>query len=110
MTNPSYVQRSVMKDYPFFDFDVIEETDKIIKCRPRKNYNILPLIKLLHPLMTEPRRFSDLLENSQLRFKRRFLEYLRLSKERGFVRLETRGKFDYYILTDKGRTLMELFC
>ena len=109
MTHSIFVQRAILNQYPVFDFNVLEETDEMVKCQPRRNINVLLLVKILHPLMSRPIRFCDLHRVSQIRYKRQFLDHLDFCQQVGFIKTEKVKKFDYYAITDKGRILMELF-
>lgn len=109
MTQHTHIKKAVLQNYPFFNFQIVEDEDDTVKAYPKQDYSILTLLKILHPLTVKPKRFSDLYSDSQVRFKRRFLDYLHFSEARGFINTEKVKEFQYYNLTTKGYNFMEMF-
>lgn len=94
-----------------FDDFIIQKDEQIldaIKAKTR-DYSTLSLLKLLYQLRTSPMTFSDLYQKSKIRMKRSFLNYLRLCVDYNFIRKEPRGLNVMYELTERGRTMLNLF-
>jgi predicted transcriptional regulator len=53
--------------------------------------------------------FSDLYLKSKIRMKKSFLNYLHLCVDYNFVKKEAVGANMIYTITDKGRTMLNLF-
>ena len=79
-----------------------------VKARTR-DYSTLYLLKLLYQLRGNPMTFSDLYSKSKIRMKRSFLNYLHLCVNYNFVQKEASGSNMIYSITDKGRTMLNLF-
>ncbi len=79
-----------------------------VKARTR-DYSTLSLLKLLYQLRGNPMTFSDLYSKSKIRMKRSFLNYLHLCVNYNFVQKEAIGSNMIYSITDKGRTMLNLF-
>jgi predicted transcriptional regulator len=79
-----------------------------VKARTR-DYSTLSLLKLLYQLRGNPMTFSDLYSKSKIRMKRSFLNYLHLCVNYNFVQKEASGSNMIYSITDKGRTMLNLF-
>ena len=79
-----------------------------VKARTR-DYSTLSLLKLLYQLRGNPMTFSDLYSKSKIRMKKSFLNYLHLCVNYNFVQKEARGSNMIYSITDKGRTMLNLF-
>ena len=79
-----------------------------VKARTR-DYSTLSLLKLLYQLRGNPMTFSDLYSKSKIRMKRSFLNYLHLCVNYNFVQKEAMGSNMIYSITDKGRTMLNLF-
>ena len=79
-----------------------------VKARTR-DYSTLSLLKLLYQLRGNPMTFSDLYSKSKIRMKRSFLNYLHLCVNYNFVQKEAVGSNMIYSITDKGRTMLNLF-
>ena len=79
-----------------------------VKARTR-DYSTLSLLKLLYQLRGNPMTFSDLYSKSKIRMKRSFLNYLHLCVDYNFVQKEAVGSNMIYSITDKGRTMLNLF-
>lgn len=94
-----------------FDDFIIKKDEQIldaIKAKTR-DYSTLSLLKLLYQLKTSPMTFTDLYQKSKIRMKRSFLNYLHLCVDYNFIRKESRGLNVMYELTEKGRTMLNLF-
>ena len=79
-----------------------------VKARTR-DYSTLSLLKLLYQLRGNPMTFSDLYSKSKIRMKRSFLNYLHLCIDYNFVQKEAVGSNMVYSITEKGRTMLDLF-
>lgn len=79
-----------------------------VKARTR-DYSTLSLLKLLYQLRGNPMTFSDLYSKSKIRMKKSFLNYLHLCVDYNFVQKEAVGSNMIYSITDKGRTMLNLF-
>lgn len=94
----------------FSDF-IIKRDEQIldsVKARAR-DFSTISILKLLYQLRSEPITFSDLYVKSNIRMKRSFLNYLNLCMEYNFIRKEPMGSNMVYFITDKGRTMLDLF-
>jgi predicted transcriptional regulator len=79
-----------------------------VKAKTR-DYSTLSLLKLLYQLRGNPMTFSDLYSKSKIRMKKSFLNYLHLCVDYNFVRKEAVGSNMIYSITEKGRTMLNLF-
>ena len=79
-----------------------------VKARTR-DYSTLSLLKLLYQLRGNPMTFSNLYSKSKIRMKKSFLNYLHLCVNYNFVQKEAMGSNMIYSITDKGRTMLNLF-
>ena len=94
-----------------FDDFIIKRDEQVldaVKARA-KDYSTLSLLKLLYQVRGSPMTFSDLYSKSKIRMKRSFLNYLHLCVDYNFVKKEAVGANVIYSITDKGRTMLELF-
>jgi predicted transcriptional regulator len=94
----------------FSDF-IIKRDEQIldsVKARAR-DFSTISILKLLYQLRREPITFSDLYVKSNIRMKRSFLNYLNFCMEYNFIRKEPMGSNMVYFITDKGRTMLDLF-
>lgn len=94
----------------FSDF-IIKRDEQIldsVKARAR-DFSTISILKLLYQLRSEPITFSELYVKSNIRMKRSFLNYLNLCMEYNFIRKEPMGSNMVYFITDKGRTMLDLF-
>ena len=85
-----------------------EQVLDAVKARTR-DFSTLSLIKLLYQISCRPMTFSDLYLSSKIRMKRSFLNYLHLCMDYNFVKRETIGSSVLYSITDRGRTMLNLF-
>lgn len=94
----------------FSDF-IIKRDEQIldsVKIRAR-DFSTISILKLLYQLRYGPMTFSDLYLKSNIRMKRSFLNYLDLCMTYHFIRKEPLGANMMYFITDKGRTMLDLF-
>lgn len=94
----------------FEDFIIKKDGQVLDAVKARtKDYSTLSLLKLLYQVKRNPMTFSDLYSKSKIRMKKSFLNYLHLCMDYNFVKRETIGSNVIYSITDKGRTMLELF-
>ncbi len=94
----------------FSDF-IIKRDEQVldaVKTRAR-DFSTISILKLLYQLRYGPITFSDLYVKSNIRMKRSFLNYLDLCLAYKFIRKEPTGANMIYFITDKGKTMLELF-
>ena len=94
-----------------FDDFIIKRDEQVldaVKARA-KDYSTLSLLKLLYQVRGSPMTFSTLYSKSKIRMKKSFLNYLHLCVDYNFVKKEAVGSNVIYSITDKGRTMLELF-
>ena len=94
----------------FSDFIITREEPVLdaVKARTR-DFSTISLLKLLYQLKCNSMTFSDLYIKSNIRMKRSFLNYLHLCVKYSFVtKIAVRSNMIYSI-TDKGRTMLDLF-
>jgi hypothetical protein len=94
----------------FEDFIITRDVQVLdaVKARTR-DYSTLSLLKLLYQLRGNPMTFSNLYSKSKIRMKKSFLNYLHLCVNYNFVQKEAVGSNMIYSITDKGRTMLNLF-
>jgi predicted transcriptional regulator len=94
----------------FEDFIITRDIQVLdaVKARTR-DYSTLSLLKLLYQLKGNPMTFSNLYSKSKIRMKKSFLNYLHLCVNYNFVQKEAVGSNMIYSITDKGRTMLNLF-
>ncbi|MEK6979832.1 MAG: hypothetical protein AABW66_00015 [Thermoproteota archaeon] len=94
----------------FGDFIITRDVQVLdaVKARTR-DYSTLSLLKLLYQLKGNPMTFSNLYSKSKIRMKKSFLNYLHLCVNYNFVQKEAVGSNMIYSITDKGRTMLNLF-
>ena len=94
----------------FGDFIIKRDEQVLDAVRARtKDYSTLSLLKLLYQLRGTPMTFSNLYSKSKIRMKKSFLNYLHLCVDYNFIKKEPVGANVIYTLTDKGRTMLDLF-
>lgn len=94
-----------------FDDFIITKDEQIldaVKARAR-GYSTLSLLKLLYQLSCSPMTFSDLYNNSKIRMKRSFLNYLHFCVTYNFVTKKNVGQNVIYSITERGRIMLNLF-
>ena len=94
----------------FGDF-IIKRDEQILDAvrAKTKDYSTLSLLKLLYQLRGNPMTFSNLYSKSKIRMKKSFLNYLHLCVDYNFIKKESVGVNVIYTITDKGRTMLNLF-
>ncbi len=104
----TYVPLEVADQFKDFIIKRDEEVLDAVRARTR-DYSTLSLLKLLYQLRCNPLTFSNLYSKSKIRMKRSFLNYLHLCVNYNFVKKEAVGANMIYSITDKGRTMLNLF-
>jgi len=104
----TYVPLEVADQFEDFIIKRDEQVLDAVKARTR-DYSTLSLLKLLYQLRGNPMTFSDLYSKSKIRMKKSFLNYLHLCVEYNFVKKDPVGPNMIYSITDKGRTMLNLF-
>ncbi len=104
----TYVPIEVADQFDDFIITRAERVLDAVKARTR-DYSALSLLKLLYQLRGNPLTFSDLYSKSKIRMKKSFLNYLRLCVDYNFIKKEPVGPNVIYSITDKGRTMLNLF-
>jgi hypothetical protein len=94
----------------FGDFIIKRDEQVLDAVRAKtKDYSTLSLLKLLYQLRGNPMTFSNLYSKSKIRMKKSFLNYLHLCVDYNFIKKEAVGVNVIYTITDKGRTMLNLF-
>ena len=104
----TYVPLEVADQFEDFIIQRDEQVLDAVKARTR-DFSTLSLIKLLYQLKGNPMTFSDLYSKSKIRMKKSFLNYLHLCVDYNFIKKESVGPNMIYTITDKGRTMLNLF-
>ncbi len=104
----TYVPLEVADQFEDFIIQRDVEILDAVKARTR-DYSTLTLLKLLYALRGPPMNFSVLYSKSKIRMKRSFLNYLHLCVDYNFVKKDRVGVNVFYTITDKGRTMLDLF-
>ncbi|BDQ31292.1 MULTISPECIES: hypothetical protein [Nitrosopumilus] len=104
----TYVPLEVADQFGDFIIQRDEQVLDAVKARTR-DFSTLSLIKLLYQLRGNPMTFSDLYSKSKIRMKKSFLNYLHLCVDYNFIKKEAVGSNMIYTITDKGRTMLNLF-
>ncbi|HET6517983.1 MAG TPA: hypothetical protein VFG25_07190 [Nitrosopumilaceae archaeon] len=104
----TYIPIEVADQFEDFIIKRDEQVLDAVKARAR-DYSTLSLLKLLYQLRGSPMTFSDLYSKSKIRMKKSFLNYLHLCVDYNFIKKEAVGPNVIYTITDKGRTMLDLF-
>jgi len=104
----TYVPLEVADQFEDFIIQRDEQVLDAVKARTR-DFSTLSLIKLLYQLKGNPMTFSDLYSKSKIRMKKSFQNYLHLCVDYNFIKKESVGPNMIYTITDKGRTMLNLF-
>ena len=107
-TRLTYVPIEVADQFDDFIITRAEQVLDAVKARTR-DYSTLSLLKLLYQLRGNPLTFTNLYSKSTIRMKKSFLNYLRLCVNYNFIKKEAVGPNVIYSITDKGRTMLNLF-
>ena len=104
----TYVPLDVAEQFEDFIIKRDEQILDAVKARTR-DYSTLSLLKLLYQLRGNSMTFSELYSKSKIRMKKSFLNYLHLCVDYNFIEKEAVGSNVIYSITDKGRTMLNLF-
>jgi len=104
----TYIPVEVADQFSDFIITRDEQVLDSVKARTR-DFSTISLLKLLYQVRCNPMTFSDLYIKSNIRMKRSFLNYLHLCVNYSFVTKMPVGSNMVYSITDKGRTMLELF-
>ena len=104
----TYVPLEVAEQFEDFIIKRDEQILDAVKARTR-DYSTLSLLKLLYQLRGNSMTFSELYSKSKIRMKKSFLNYLHLCVDYNFIEKEAVGSNVIYSITDKGRTMLNLF-
>jgi len=107
-TRLTYVPIEVADQFDDFIITRAEQVLDAVKARTR-DYSTLSILKLLYQVRGNPLTFSNLYSKSKIRMKKSFLNYLRLCVDYNFIKKEPVGPNVIYSITDKGRTMLNLF-
>jgi len=107
-TRMTYISVEVADHFADFIIKRDEQVLDAVKTRAR-DFSTISILKLLYQLKCSPMTFSDLYVKSNIRMKRSFLNYLHLCVSYNFIQKEPKGANMVYTITDKGRTMLELF-
>lgn len=104
----TYIPVEVADQFSDFIITRDEQVLDAVKARTR-DFSTISLLKLLYQLKCNSMTFSDLYIKSNIRMKRSFLNYLHLCVNYSFVTKMAVGSNMIYSITDKGRTMLDLF-
>ena len=107
-TRMTYIPVEVADQFSDFIITRDEQVLDSVKARAR-DFSTISLLKLLYQVRCNPMTFSDLYIKSNIRMKRSFLNYLHLCVNYSFVTKMPVGSNMVYSITDKGRTMLDLF-
>ncbi len=94
----------------FSDFIITRDEQVLDSVRARaRDFSTISLLKLLYQLRCNSMTFSALYIKSNIRMKKSFLNYLHLCVKYNFVTKVPAGSNMVYSITDKGRTMLDLF-
>ena len=104
----TYIPIEVADQFSDFIITRDEQVLDSVKARAR-DFSTISLLKLLYQVRCNPMTFSDLYIKSNIRMKKSFLNYLHLCINYSFVTKMPVGSNMVYSITDKGRTMLDLF-
>jgi predicted transcriptional regulator len=107
-TRMTYIPVEVADQFSDFIITRDEQVLDSVKARAR-DFSTISLLKLLYQVRCNPMTFSDLYIKSNIRMKKSFLNYLHLCVNYSFVTKMPVGSNMVYSITDKGRTMLDLF-
>jgi len=102
------IQNDIMQAFPYF----IKESQEISITSSRiriRQFSVITIIKLLSALNHYDMSMSELYRMSNIIMKRSYLNYLKMCVNFGFMEKQNRGQYSYYHITEKGKTLLDLF-
>ena len=104
----TYVPIEVADQFDDFIIKRGEQVLDAVRARTR-DYSTLSILKLLYQLRGNPMTFSNLYLKSKIRMKKSFLNYLHFCANYNFIKKEAVGSNMIYSITEKGRTMLDLF-
>jgi len=104
----TYIPIEVADQFEDFIIKRDEQVLDAVRARTR-DYSTLSLLKLLYQLRGNSMTFSNLYSKSKIRMKKSFLNYLHLCVNYNFIKKEAVGPNVIYSITEKGRTMLDLF-
>ena len=107
-TRMTYIPLEVADQFSDFIITRDEQVLDAVKTRAR-DFSTISLLKLLYQLRGNSMTFSDLYMKSNIRMKKSFLNYLHLCVKYNFITKMAAGSNMMYSITDKGRTMIDLF-
>ncbi len=107
-TRLTYVPLEVADQFEDFIIKRDVQILDAVKAKTR-DYSTLSLLKLLYQLKGNSMTFSELYSKSKIRMKKSFLNYLHLCVDYKFIEKKPVGPNMIYSITDKGRTMLNLF-
>ncbi|MGQ0795502.1 MAG: hypothetical protein ACT4N5_04880 [Nitrosopumilaceae archaeon] len=107
-TRMTYIPLEVAEQFSDFIISKDEQVLDSVKARTR-DFSTISLLKLLYQLRYNPMTFSDLYTKSNIRMKKSFLNYLHLCVKYNFITKMAAGSNMIYSITDKGKTMLDLF-
>jgi predicted transcriptional regulator len=107
-TRLTYIPLEVAEQFSDFIISKDEQILDSVKARTR-DFSTISLLKLLYQLRYNPMTFSDLYTKSNIRMKKSFLNYLHLCVKYNFITKMAAGSNMIYSITDKGKTMLDLF-
>lgn len=102
------VSNELIEKFPYFVGEIINRDSMNTRMRGKEFY-IMRIISVLHPLSEGDKTFHELFRASGFGYKRGFLNYLDMCREFGFLEKDKLSYHMWYRITDKGRILLELF-
>ena len=104
----TYIPLEVADHFEDFIIKRDEQVLDAVRAKTR-DFSTLSILKLLYQVRGEPMTFSDLYSKSKIRMKRSFLNYLHLCVDYKFIEKNAVGPNMIYSITDKGKTMLNLF-
>ena len=104
----TYVPLEVAEKFEGFIIQRDEQVLDAVRAKT-KDFSTLSLLKLLYQLNANSMTFSDLYSKSKIRMKKSILNYLHFCLDYKFIEKQRVGSNMIYSITDKGRTMLDLF-
>jgi len=106
----SYIDTEMLEKMPWISMNDTKIVHSLTVGTSNSNYVLPTLLKLIHTLSRGSLNFSVIFYNSGIRMKSKFLKYLKLSIELGFIKKSHKERQkQFYIITDKGHQLLDMF-
>lgn len=102
------VSNELIDKFPYFVGKIVSKDDMNTRMKGREFY-IMRIISVLHPLLDGDKTFHELFRSSGFGYKRGFLNYLDMCREFQFLEKEKLSYHMWYRITDNGKTFLELF-